>query len=198
MSKKDAPPVERPRFAARIINGHVVGDDPWSQEVIDKLPPGRMVYEVFQEEAEDGVRGLYFAGINMLFQNVDGTGPGGEWPTPESLRREILREIGFTDPIFRVDGIKKEPRSMARGRMQYDELVVVLEVSRAYCVSRWGFDSLIPHSPWLAQRGRCRGRARWRGRTFAPAFRGIRGRPCKRSRQSRHPSAAPPLWRGSR
>jgi hypothetical protein len=148
MTKKKPPaPPERPRFAARIINGHVVADDPWSQEVVDKLPAGRMVFEVHTEEAEDGIRGLFFAGLKVLFDNVE-SGPGTEFPTPESLRREILREIGFCDPILRIDGIKKEPRSMARGRMQYDELVVVLEVSRAYCMSRWQMD---PWALWEAE-----------------------------------------------
>jgi len=140
VSKKQS--AERIRIAVRVENGRMVAFDAWAQEQIDKLPLGRIFIEIDTDEPEDGVRNLYMAGIGILFQNVDGAGPGGEWPTPDHLRREILREIGFAEPILRVDGIKKEARSMARGKMSYEELVIVLEISRSYAVARWGFD------PW--------------------------------------------------
>lgn len=149
MTKKPAPAIERIRIAVRVEQGRLTALDAFGQEQIDKLPLGRLFIEIDEEEAEDGVRNLFMAGIGVLFDNIDGTGPGGEFPTPNSLRREILREIGFADPILRVDGIKKEPRSMARGKMSYDELVVVLEVSRAYCVQRWGFD---PFEAWKEEK----------------------------------------------
>lgn len=149
VSKKSDAKIERIRIAVRVEQGRLGALDAWAQEQIDKLPLGRLFIEIDTEEPEDGVRNLYMAGIGVLFQNVDGAGPGREWPTPIQLRREILREIGFTDPIFRVNGIKKDPRSMARGQMSYDELVVVLEVSRAYCTARWGFD---PFEAWTNEK----------------------------------------------
>jgi hypothetical protein len=133
------PVIDRPRIAVRVENGRLVPDDPWAAEQIGQLPLGRFVIEPHLEEAEDAVRAKFFAGINTLYDNID-SGPGTEFPTSESLRREILREIGFTDPIFRVDGIKREPRSMARGAMKLDELMIVSELMRTYCVQRWGFD----------------------------------------------------------
>lgn len=148
MAKKPVP-VERPRIAVTVQNGRLAALDAFAQEQIDKLPLGRLFIEIDTEEPEDGVRNLYMAGIGVLFENIDDTGPGKQFPTTMQLRREILREIGFTDPIFRVDGIKKDPRSMARGKMMYDELVVVLEVSRAYCVARWGFD---PFEAWTDEK----------------------------------------------
>lgn len=144
MSKKAAK-IERPRFAARVENGRLVAFSIIDQEIIDKLPLGRIFVEVDEEEAEDGVRNKYMAAIGLLFENVDGAGPGGEWPTPNHLRRHILRSIGFAEPIFRVDGIKQEARSMARGAMTYDELVMVTELSRAFCVDKFGFD---PFEAW--------------------------------------------------
>lgn len=149
MSKKASSKVERIRIAVRVENGRLSALDAFGQEQIDKLPLGRLFIEIDTEEPEDGVRNLYMAGIGVLFDNVDGAGPGGEWPTPNHLRREILREIGFAEPIMRVDGIKKEPRSMARGHMTYDELVLVLEVSRAYCTARWKLD---PFQSWADEK----------------------------------------------
>lgn len=142
MSKKAGTKIERTRIAVTVQNGRLTALDAYGQEQIDKLPVGRLFIEIDEEEPEDGLRNKYMAGIGLLFENVDGAGPGGEWPTPNHLRREILREIGFADPILRVDGIKKEPRSMARGAMKADELAIVTELTRAYCVQRWGFDPI--------------------------------------------------------
>ena len=132
---------ERPRIAVRVEAGRLVAMGPMEQEIIDKLPLGRLFVEISDEEATDGLRNFFFAGINLLFDNTDGCGAGGEWPTPNHLRRYLLIEIGFCENILRVDGIKKEPRSMARGSMTADEIKLVTELSRAYCVARWGFDA---------------------------------------------------------
>jgi hypothetical protein len=140
--KRKAKPPERIRIPVMVQQGRLTALDAYGQEQIDKLPPGRIFIELDTEEVEDGIRNKFFAGINTLFDNIDDTGPGAQFPTSESLRREILREIGFTDPIFRVDGIKREPRSMARGAMKLDELMIVSELTRAYCVQRWGFDPI--------------------------------------------------------
>lgn len=148
---------DRIRIAVRVENGRITALDAYAQEAIDKLPLGRIFIEIDQEEAEDGQRNLIMAGIGLLFQNVDGAGPGGEWPTPNHLRRFLLRAIGFAEPIHRVDGIKLEARSMARGQMTYEELTIVLELMRAYCVDRWGFD---PFETWTAEKDAERGRNR--------------------------------------
>jgi len=148
---------ERPRFAVRVENGRLVAMGPYEQEIIDKLPKGRIFIEVTTEEAEDGIRNLFMAGIGILFDNVDGAGPGGKWPTHDHLRREILRGIGFAEPIKRVDGIKMEARSMARGRMTYEELVQVTELSRTYCFDRWGFD---PFEAWTNEQDAMKGNRR--------------------------------------
>lgn len=145
---KAQPKIERPRFAVRVEQGRLVAFSIIDQEIIDKLPLGRIFVEVNEDDATDGLRNFYFAGINVLFDNVEGSGPGGEWPTPNHLRRFLLRQIGFCEPIFRVDGIKQEPRSMARGMMTADEIKIVTELSRAYCVQRWGMD---PWSLWESE-----------------------------------------------
>ncbi len=128
MSKSESK-IERPTFAARIINGHVVIEDAWSQEVIDKLPATRLIFEVDTEQPEDGVRALIMAGVKVLYDNDPDSGPGTANPTPRHLRRRLLRLTGFVEPVHhRVDGFKLEPRSMARGLFDLEELQICLEL----------------------------------------------------------------------
>ncbi len=131
---------ERPRIRVRVDNGRLTAIDAAAQEQIDKLPLGFIIAEIDQEDATDSLRALYMAGMNELFENVDNTGPGKMWPVMKSLRKFVLKEIGFAEPVIRVDGVKWVPLSMARGEMDYDDLKTCLELTRAYVVDRWGFD----------------------------------------------------------
>ncbi len=133
---------ERPRIRVWVDNGRLVALSPFDQELIDKLPLGAMVAEMDTEDATDGARNFYMAGVGVLYANIDDVGPGRTFPTETHLRRHILRAIGFAEPIHRVDGMKLEARSMARGRMEYDEIQKVLELSRVYTFERWNID------PW--------------------------------------------------
>lgn len=98
--------------------------------------------EIDAEDSTDGLRNLYFAGLNTLFENTDGCGAGKTWPTPNSLRKYLLKEIGMAEAVLRVDGVKWVPVSMARGEMSYADLVTCLELSRAFVLDRWGWN------PW--------------------------------------------------
>ena len=135
-------PVERPRFAVRVVNGALVPDDPWAAEQIGLLPLGRLMVEADTEDAEDAARGKFMAGIGMLYHNIDETGPGKKFPTERQLRRHILSAINFAEPLFRMDGIKMDPRSQAKGEMTYAEWVTITELTRTYCLERWGFDPI--------------------------------------------------------
>lgn len=137
--------VERPRIRVRVDNGRLTAVSAYDQELIDKLPLGLIVAEMDTEDATDGVRNLYMAGIGTLFDNTDGCGPGKTWPTATSLRKFILKEIGLAEAVIRVDGVKWVPVSMARGEMNYADLVTCLELSRAFCLDRFGFD---PFEQW--------------------------------------------------
>lgn len=132
---------ERPRIRVRVDTGRLVALSPFDQEIIDKLPLGAIVAEIDAEEATDGLRNFFFAGINLLYQNVDGTGPGKTWPTPDSLRKYVLKEIGFAEPVLRVDGVKWVPLSMARNEMSFESMTMCLELSRAFALDKWGFDA---------------------------------------------------------
>lgn len=137
--------VERPRIRVRVENGRLIALSAYDQELIDKLPLGAIVAEVDAEDATDGLRNFYMAGIGTLFENVDGCGPGKTWPTPTSLRKYILKEIGFAEAVVRVDGVKWIPLSMARGEMTFQDLTTCLELSRAFVLDKWGFD---PFEEW--------------------------------------------------
>jgi hypothetical protein len=135
-------PVERPRFAMRVEAGRLIADDAYAQEQIDLLPTGRLMVEADTEDAEDGARNKFMAGIGLLYHNIDETGPGKQFPTERQLRRFILTAINFAEPLMRVDGIKMDPRSQAKGEITYAEWVTITELTRAYCVEKWGFDPI--------------------------------------------------------
>lgn len=144
---------ERPRIAVRVENGRLVALSAYDQEMIDRLPMGRIIAEIDTEVPTDKLRGFYMAGIALLYSNIDDTGPGKMFPTEVHLRRHILRAINMAEPIHRTDGIKMDPRSMARGAMEYDEMATVLELSRAYAVERWLFD---PWEKWDEEKAAAR------------------------------------------
>lgn len=132
---------ERPRIRVKVDTGRLVAVSLFDQEQIDLLPLGVFTIEPDVEDATDGLRNFYHAGIGLLFNNVDGTGVGKTWPTPNSLRKYVLKEIGFAEAVVRVDGVKWVPLSMARGEMSYADLVTCLELSRAFVLDKWGFDA---------------------------------------------------------
>jgi hypothetical protein len=134
--------VEQDTIAVVVENGRLVPADQFAQELIGKLPLGRrLIAVVNMEEPTDQLRNFYFAGIGLLFQNIDGTGPGKTWPTANSLRKYILKEIGFAEPVIRVDGVKWVPVSMARGEMSFEDMTTCLELSRAFVTDKWGWDA---------------------------------------------------------
>lgn len=133
---------ERPRIRVRAENGRLVPLSQWDQELIDKLPRGACIAEIDEEQAEDALRAIYMIGIKALYENIPEAGPGLAFPTETQLRRHIMRANGFAEPVHRVDGVKMEARSMAKGAMNYSDMSTLMELSRTYAVERWGFD------PW--------------------------------------------------
>lgn len=126
-----------------VVDGKLVPADQWAQERLAQLPLKRRLEATFDlTEPVDDLRAKYMAGMNDLFENIDGTGPGRRWPTMKSLRKHILVKIGFAEPVYRADGVKMVPLSMARGEMDYPDMVQCLELTRAYVVDTYGFD------PW--------------------------------------------------
>lgn len=126
-----------------VVDGKLVPADQWAQERLAALPLKRRLEATFDlTEPVDDLRAKYMAGMNELFENIDGTGPGKRWPTMKTLRKHILVKIGFAEPLYRNDGVKMIPLSMARGEMDYADLQQCLELTRAYVVDTYGWD------PW--------------------------------------------------
>lgn len=123
--------------------------DALADEQMRELPRGARLnasITVARNTPEDehmGTLRFYMAGINLLFDNVDGAGPGGQWPTARHLRQHILRELGFYVALPQANGtIRKEVESMALDKMELADLKTCLELSRAYCLRTWDYD------PW--------------------------------------------------
>ncbi len=126
-----------------VENGRLVPADQHAQEMLAQLPLKKRLVGTFDlEEATDALRARYMIGMKALFENLDGTGPGKRWPTVTSLRKHILVKIGFAEPVYRADGVKMVPLSMARGEMTFEDMTQCLELTRAHCVDTWGWD------PW--------------------------------------------------
>lgn len=130
-------------IAVEVQNGHLVPADAWAQEEIQRLPRGTRFhcYLTIAKSAVDDEHGRlltrYMVGIGELFDWMPNTGPGTEFPTATQLRHHILREIGFCTTWPQRNGsVKKEPLSMQRDRMLFEDLQVCLELTREY-VGRW-------------------------------------------------------------
>lgn len=140
-----AKPVERARIPVHVDNGRLVAFDAAGQEMIDRLPLGRIIAEIDQAEPEDGLRAFFFAGLNLLAENCDEVGPGRTFPTSESLRKYLLKEVGFAEAVVRIDGVKWVPVSMARGAMDYPTLNTCVELVQQFVVHKWGWN---PWTTW--------------------------------------------------
>lgn len=134
----------KPEFESVIVlveGGRLVPADQYAQEMLAKLPLRKRLVATFDlADATDDLRARYMIGMKVLFDNVDGAGPGRRWPTVTSLRKHILVKIGFAEPLYRNDGVKMIPLSMARGEMTHEDLAQCLELTRAYVVDTWGHD----------------------------------------------------------
>ena len=142
------------KIAVEMRDGRLIGADAWAAEQIAALPRGvvyNAVVTVARRTADDehaGTLRFYMAGINLLYDSVD-TGPGTPFPTPRHLRKHILRDLGFYVAIPQRDGaMRKDVDSMALDKMEFEDLKLCLELSRAYCVATWGFD---PWEEWKRQ-----------------------------------------------
>lgn len=139
----------------RTGNVRLAPADALSEDMMRELPRGARlnanvtVSRNTREDEHMGTLRFYMAGINLLFENVDGAGPGGQWPTARHLRHHILRELGFYTAIPQANGaIRKEVESMALDKMELSDLKTCLELSRAFCEGEFSFD---PWQVWADQ-----------------------------------------------
>lgn len=117
--------------------------DAWSQDDLAKLPRRTQfhAYLTIAKSLVDDEHGRmltrYMTGIGELYDYLPNTGPGTEMPTATHVRHHILREINFCTLHPRRDGsVGKEPWSMSRDRMSFEDLQICFELTREY-VGRW-------------------------------------------------------------
>jgi len=133
--------------------------DGYAQEQLAALPPGtynvrfaRMTAK-YKEERE-GMRGLWWAGLEVLANNTERRGYGDKRQAHES----VLRAIGYTRPRYKMDhSFEMIPISTAEESMDDAEFAIMQERSRAYCVDEFGFD---PWQTWVDEQDAARGIAR--------------------------------------
>jgi hypothetical protein len=122
--------------------------DGYAQEQLAALPPGtynvrfaRMTAK-YKEERE-GMRGLWWAGLEVLANNTERRGYADKRQAHES----ILRAIGYTRPRYRMDhSFELIPISTAEESMDDAEFAIMQERARTYCIDEHGFD---PWETWV-------------------------------------------------
>ena len=124
--------------------------DGYAQEQLAALPPG--TYNVrfarmtgkYKEERE-GMRGLWWAGCDLLAQNTEQWG----YADRRQAHETILRGIGYTRPRYRADGsFELIPVSTAEEAMDDAEFAIMQERARAFAVREHGFD---PWAMWVEE-----------------------------------------------
>lgn len=117
--------------------------DAWAAEELSKLPKGVRFHGYFTiaKSSVDDEHGRlltrYMAGIGELYDWLPNTGPGTDFPTATHVRHEILKQISFCVMHPQKDGtIKREPWSMARDKMSFEDLKICFELTRMY-VGAW-------------------------------------------------------------
>lgn len=146
---------------AMICDGLVLRPaDAYSQQQIDELPRGA-TYNVrvsklsaHGKEEREGLRGLWWAGCEVLANNVDHK----LWDTKRKASDEILKGLGFVRPRFRIDkSVDMIPVSLAEDAMDDEEMAVLLERARTFCIDRWDFD---PFQTWIDEQEAAKGNRR--------------------------------------
>lgn len=153
MSKADR---EAP-IAVMVENGSLRPCDAWSVDELDKLPRGVRfnAYLEIAKSSVDDVHGQllkkYMVGIDELHHWLPNTGAGTQFPTPNHLRRHILKELSFCDIWPQRDGSeRREAHSMAREKMSYEDLQTCFELTRAYVLVYTEAVAGEAYDPWLA------------------------------------------------
>jgi hypothetical protein len=149
VSKREAP------IAVVVENGRLVPADAWAQDDIQKLPHGArfhayLTLAVSDVDDEHGrLLTKYMAGIGDLYEWLPITGPGTDFPTATHVRKEILKQISFCEIHPRIDGTeKREPLSMSRDKMTFEDLQICFELTRLYVLAWTEHLTGKAYDPW--------------------------------------------------
>lgn len=122
--------------------------DAWAQEQMSALKPGtRFNVRVSRitargKEEREGLRGLWWAGCELLSQQVDEL----HYDTKRKASNMILMSLGFVTAKPKADGrVDIVPISTGEDVLDDEEMHILLERAAAFCVNRFGFD---PFDEW--------------------------------------------------
>lgn len=125
--------------------------DAWASEQLSALKPGtRFNVRVSRitargKEEREGLRGLWWAGCELLSQQVDEL----HYDTKRKASNMILMSLGFVTAKPKIGGtVDIVPISMADNVLDDGEFAILLERAAAFCVNRFGFD---PFEMWKDQ-----------------------------------------------
>ncbi len=124
--------------------------DAYAQEQLAALPHGTYNVRFARmtakgKEEREGMRGLWWAGCDMLSQNTERWG----YADKRQAHNTILTAIGYTRPRYRMDGsFELIPVSTAEEAMDDAEFAIMQERARAFAVREHGFD---PWEMWVQE-----------------------------------------------
>lgn len=123
--------------------------DAYAQEQIAQLPMGATFNARLSritakgKEEREGLRGLWWAGCDLLAQNTEEPG----YYSKRAASDSILDAIGATRRRYRADKTWENiPISLADDALPDEEMASLLELARAWCHKHFGFD---PWQSWI-------------------------------------------------
>lgn len=130
--------------------------DAYAQEQLASLPQGTYNVRFSRMTARgkterEGLRGLWWAGCEVLSENTEQVG----FSTKRAASDSILEGMGMIRKRYRIDKTWEPiPISLAEENLDDEEMVAVLELARAYCLDRFGFD---PFQAWTDEKDKLNG-----------------------------------------
>ncbi len=108
------------------------------------------------KEEREGMRGLWWAGCDLLSQQVDEL----HYDTRRKASNMILMSLGFVTAKPKADGrVDIVPISTGEDVLDDEEMQILLERAAAFCIQRFGFD---PFQSWKDQQPKMPAPARQR------------------------------------
>lgn len=121
--------------------------DGYAQEQLAALPHGTYNVRFAKmtgkyKEQREGLRGLWFAGCELLSQNTEQDG----FATKRAASNSLLVGMKMTRRKYHNDKTWEPiPISLSEDNLDDEEMLTILEMARAYCLDRFGFD---PFEMW--------------------------------------------------
>jgi hypothetical protein len=148
--------MSRAPIAMTVKGGRFSAMDAYAAEQLSQLPDGDYSVRVSRltnsgREERAGMRGLWFAGLQLLSENTEDP----EYDSPKKAYDQIRIDLGYVRRRYRIDkSWEYVPISTAEETFSDEEMAILQERARAFCVERFGFD---PWAQWTEQQDAAQG-----------------------------------------